>query len=316
MRSAIPECPASSAVRFGTLGEIDRIGEAFCEAAQNSERIQAIQEYRTFRMRCIATTLGILDACTVPNRAIVSVRLKRLDSIRRKIERPGTNFTLGRLDDVVGVRVICQDLRTATELSNRIQASAWTYRTKDYISRPARTGYRGIHHIMRFEQPLSELTRLSVRYEIQSRTFLQHQWSVWSESKGEAVKLGLGSEEEQEQLRELSERIALWEANNPQQVQSALPAYAGGNSVAVCWKARSGQPMTYFFENDVAGAVDWLNYLEMSYPGDRANALLLVGATETAQTKNALRVTHPLYMGVRVTDPGTWIAGRLQNVNS
>jgi len=267
-------------------------------------------------MRCIATTLGILDACTVPNRSLVSVRLKRLDSIRRKLERLGTNFTLGRLDDIVGVRVICEDLCTVTELSNRIQVSAWNFRSRDYISRPARTGYRGIHHIMRFEQPLSESRGLSVRYEIQIRTFLQHQWSVWSESKGEAVKLGLGAEEEQEQLRELSDRIASWEANCPRQVQRALPAYVGGNSVAVCWKTRSSQPMTYFFENDVAGAVDWLNYLEMSYPGDRGNALLLVGVTETAQTKNALRVTHPLYMGVRVTDPGLWIAGRLQNANS
>ena len=108
---------------FSSLGAIDRIGDAFCQSAQNLQHIAAVQRYRSFRMRCLTTTLVIVDACGVPDRATVSVRLKRLDSIRRKIGRPNTNFTLGRLDDVVGVRVICQDLVAVRELSERIQAS-------------------------------------------------------------------------------------------------------------------------------------------------------------------------------------------------
>lgn len=307
MNLIISDCPTNDEVAFSTLGDIDRIGEAFCESAQNTERVHAIQQYRTFRMRCIEKTLSILDACGVPERSIVSVRLKRLDSIRRKIERPGTNFTLGRLDDIVGVRVICQELSAIAELNDRIRSSSWIFRTKDYISKPSSTGYRGIHHIMRFEQPLNDASSVSVRYEIQTRTFFQHQWSVWSESKGEAVKLGLGEEEEQERLRSLSDNIAVWETNNPQKVQITLPKYSGGKSVAVCWRTRHGPAMLYFFQNNVRDAVNWLNYLEILYPKDRANALLLVGITEADKTENALRLTHPLYMKVRVTDPRFWM---------
>ena len=135
---------------FSSLGAIDRVGDAFCRSAQNLQRITDVQRYRAFRMRCLGTTLTMVDGCGVPDRAAVSVRLKRLDSIRRKIIRPGANFTLGRLDDVVGVRVICQDPSTVRELSERIRGSPGFFRLKDYIHSPAATGYRGIHHIMRF----------------------------------------------------------------------------------------------------------------------------------------------------------------------
>lgn len=292
---------------FSSLGAIDRIGDNFCQSAQNLQHIAALQRYRSFRMRCLTTTLAIVDACGVPDEATVSVRLKRLDSIRRKIRRPDTNFTLGRLDDVIGVRVICQDFAAVRELSERIQASRTFYRMRDYIKVPAHTGYRGIHHIMRFHQPVTGTTGVHVRFEIQVRTYLQHRWAVWSESQGEAVKLGVGAHEEHERLRVLSEEIARWESDNTATRQIELPPYSGGRSIAVCWQPRHGPVTPYYFQDEVQNAVNWLNYLETTYPAERENALLLVGVANTIATQRLLRLTHPLFTGVRVSAPRYWM---------
>ena len=242
---------------FSSLGAIDRIGDAFCQSAQNLQHIVAVQRYRSFRMRCLTTTLAIVDDCGVPHKTTVSVRLKRLDSIRRKIGRPSTHFTLGRLDDVVGVRIICQDLAAVRELSKRIQASGTFYRLKDYITAPAHTGYRGINHIMRFRQPVTITTGVHVRFEIQVRTYLQHCWAVWSESHGEAVKLGVGAREDHERLCALSEEIARWESDNPATRQIELPLYSGGRSIAVCWRPGYGPVTPHYFYDEVQNAVDW-----------------------------------------------------------
>ena len=240
--SAIAGCPpmAERDPRFSSLGAIDRIGDAFCRSAQNFQCITDVQRYRAFRMRCLGTTLAMVDACGVPDRAAVSVRLKRLDSIHRKIVRRDTNFTLGRLDDVVGVRVICQDLSTVRELSERVRDSPGFFRLKDYIHSPPATGYRGIHHMMRFRQPVTRTDGIDVRFEIQVRTWLQHRWAVWSEQHGEAVKLGGGASEEQERLRALSEEIARWEAGSPDTLQIELPAYSGGRAIIICWRPPRG----------------------------------------------------------------------------
>lgn len=292
---------------FSSLAAIDRVGDAFCQSAQNLQRITDVQRFRSFRMRCLTTTLAIVDACQVPQQATVSVRLKRLDSIRRKIGRANTNFTLGRLDDVIGVRVICQDLTAVREFSDRVKTSPCFYRLKDYITSPAATGYRGINHIMRLEQQVSSTVAVSMRFEIQARTYLQHRWAVWSESHGEAVKLGVGGIEEQGRLRALSEEIAQWEADNSAARQVELPVYSGGRSIAVCWRTRYGPVTPYYFQDDVQSAVDWLNYLETTYPGERENALLLVGVTRTTTTQRLIQLTHPLFTGARLFDPKHWM---------
>ena len=311
--SGIAGCPpiAERDPAFSSLGAIDRIGDAFRWAAQNLQCIADVQRYRSFRMRCLRTTLAMVDACGVPGRAAVSVRLKRLDSIHRKIERPGTNFTLGRLDDVVGVRVICQDLSTVRELSDRIRCSPDFFHLRDYIHSPATTGYRGIHHIMRFQQPVTQGFGVSIRFEIQVRTWLQHCWAVWSESHGEAVKLGGGPDEERERLHARSEEIARWEANNPEAPQIELPAYSGGHFITVCWRPPRGPVIPYPVQDEVQDAVAWLNYLETTYPAKRENALLLVGVTRTAAMQRLLQLTHPLFTGARVLDPRHWMPAAL-----
>lgn len=302
-------CPpiAEGEPPFSSLGAIDRIGREFCQSAQNLQRIAELQQYRSFRMRCLSTTLAIVEACGIPERAAVSVRLKRLDSIRRKIDRENTHFALGRLDDVIGVRVICEDLRTVKELSERIRASPEFHNARDYIAQPAPSGYRGINHVLRFEQPVTDALAINMRFEVQTRTYLQHCWAVWSESHGERIKLGVGEDEIHVRLRGVSAKIDEWEDGNPATLQMELPFYAGGRSIVVCWRVSHGPPLTQPFLDQIQNAVDYLSFLETNHPAERSNALLLVGVASAAHTDKLLRLTHPLFSGVAVPDPEYWM---------
>lgn len=294
---------------FTSLGDVDRLGLRFCEDPFGSTAVESIQEYRRFRMRCLATSLGLLEMAGLPRCALMSVRLKRLDSIHRKIGRQSTNFTLGRLDDVVGFRVVCENVESVLELSQRIRSTGKFYREKNYLSfaHPANTGYRGIHLILRFNQALANKS-IPVRFEVQVRTFLQHQWAIWSESHGEATKIGLGDRVTAKNLQVLSERIAIWESCNASVVQKELPNVQSIQNVVVVWSTNeSSQPFIQFFDVHGDDAVEWLRFLETEHPLRRTTALLLVGISEPEQALEVLRVTHPLYTGNRVLEPHFWM---------
>ena len=308
-----PSCsvpPANSGIAFASLGDITRAGNSFSASGHGVDAVRVVQQYRVFRMHCLTTTLNIVDAAQAHMlpRCLVSVRLKRLDSIRRKIGHGEKQFALGQMDDVIGVRVVCPNFQSAFDLSERIQSLSEFYRLKDYISNshPAETGYRAIHHIMRFKQPLTEATEIPVRFEIQVRSFYQHQWAVWSESFGEKTKAGLGSERTKSELRKLSDLIESWETSHPEKIQYWLPEYSSGSDVIVAWKQMHAEPAYYAFQNDVVRAAEWLSYLEKKYPADRGNALLLVGVTTRGDAQKILNVTHPLYTS-RVVSPEYWI---------
>lgn len=309
LTSACPAPTGGASADFTSLGEIDRAGVAFCTNAYDAAAVTAVQRYRMFRMRCLTTTLAAVDEAGPPPRALVSVRLKRLDSIRRKINRGATRFGLGRMDDVVGVRVVCPSYRTARSMSRRIRALPQFYRLKDYldVEHPAATGYRATHHIMRFRQPLTETDGINVRFEIQVRSYYQHQWAVWSEFLGESVKEGGGTADVRRDLRVLSDRIARWEERNPRTMQHRLPVYSGGRDIVVAWKQEAGEPICYGFLRDVGRAVQWLNYLETKYPVERGNALLLVGVTSPGEATGVLHLTHPLYTMPRLLAPEYWM---------
>jgi len=259
-------------------------------------------------MRCLATTLHIVDCCHVPPNALISVRLKRLDSIQRKLKRPCTNFTLGRLNDVIGVRVICHNLQAVRDFGARIKQSPEFQSMKDYVTAPrTTTGYRALHGILTLHQPAGAGVELNVRFEIQVRSYLQHCWAVWSESHGDAVKIGAGNSAEHAHLRQLSQKIANWEEANAAVTQHNLPQYRNGHSLTVCWRPPHGPAMLLCFQEDVQAAVKWLNYLEETHMERRRAALLLVGVSEHSNAERLIRTTHPLYAGVRVLDPEYWM---------
>lgn len=293
---------------FSSLGDVTRAGVRLCEAPRNLDAVGKVQQYRTFRMRCLGTTLGMIDSIGPPSRSLVSVRLKRLDSICRKIGRVGTNFTLGQMDDVIGVRIVCPSFQATRAMSARVRSESEFYKSeKDYTTTPKETGYRAAHHIMHFGQALAEGKSLNVRFEIQVRSFLQHRWAIWSESHGEETKAGNASEREKAVLRAVSAKIAKWEESNPDKVQGKLASYTDAKNVIVAWRQKSAMPMCIPFRDNADAAVRYLNHLETHYPAERGNALLLVGVSDSAEALNVLRQTHPLYTMSRVISPDFWL---------
>lgn len=293
-----------------TRGGIDRAGKEF---AQNGKRINDVQKYRAFRMECVSTSLGILERAHLPARAYVGIRLKRLDSIRRKLTRKNQNFNLSGLDDIIGIRLICASFDEVKSVSDSIARLPESVGVKDYTNQVhyVQTGYRAIHHIMKFPQVLSPQQKINVRFEIQIRSYYQHLWAVWSEKYGENIKQGGGSNQtkrEQEildELKSLSERIKKWEDNNPSAVQDAgklLPPYRNNRVIATVRKQPDGKIATRIYNNHTS-AVRQLNYWEEEFPHSRSNALLLVGIANEQEIVKVLNATHPLYAIGRVPHP-------------
>ncbi len=300
---------AITASCLSSRSAINQAGDAFKEASDDSRAVGLVQQYREFRLNCLTTSINILNRAGLPPAAFVSARLKRLGSIYRKLTRPNNNFKLGELDDIIGLRVICRSFTEAQELSRRIAQLSENHNTKDYTTQGVKaSGYRSVHHIMRFSQKLDESVALNVRFEIQVRSFYQHQWAVWLESHGENAKLDFWGDDEDtpRKLRDLSDRIRQWENRNPDVEQDRLVPYSGGGHVlTVVWKHGPGDISLERYDN-TQNAVDRLNRLETKYPTKRNNALLLVGISgENAEY--VLARTHPLYVIGNVPSPDTWM---------
>lgn len=296
-------------VGFASIADVDRIGRRFVQRPFSTEVLERVQEYRRFRANCLPRMLQMVQQAQIPDRSLVSARLKRLDTIHEKLSRKRCKFKLGTLDDVIGVRIVCQDLETVLEVSERIRGLDVCHRVKDYISdkHPAKTTYRGIHHILRFRQPISTDRGLSVRFEVQVRTYFQHQWAVTSESFGEAMKLGIGRPDQIAYLRDLSNKIESWEQAHPSEIQHPLLEFESAQNYGVVWRQSSLTiPLLQLF-GEIGEAADRVTGLENSFPSRREHALLLVAVSDTAFARELLQITHPLYVLGMVPRPSTWM---------
>lgn len=107
---------------FTSIGDVDRLGLRFRENPLGSSANESVQEYRRFWIRCLATSLGLLEEAGLRRHALISVRLKRLGSIHRNVARNNMDYWLGQLDDVVGIRVVCERIKSVLEFSQGIRS--------------------------------------------------------------------------------------------------------------------------------------------------------------------------------------------------
>jgi hypothetical protein len=131
----------------------------------------------------------------------VAQRIKRLPSIRHKLERfPG--MKLSRMQDIGGARAVVASVDEVGDLvayyldTSRIKHKL--VRHDDYIAGPKESGYRGVHLAYSYySDRRSDWNGLKV--EIQVRSRLQHGWATAVETVGaftqQALKSSLGSDE-------------------------------------------------------------------------------------------------------------------------
>src|SRR5690606_29947163 len=120
-------------------------------------------------------------------------------SIIRKLVR-SPNMDLGRMTDIVGLRIVVDDLeaqrRVERDLPQVLEVERWAdYRGEEHL-------YRALHAHGRID---------GRRFEVQVRTLAQQVWADESESFGEQAKEGRTSPAQDAYLRELSAALCLIE---------------------------------------------------------------------------------------------------------
>ena len=114
--------------------------------------------------------------------AVVSSRIKTLDSIRRKAQRIGCPLTVddirANIVDIAGVRITCGVLsdtyRIATTLGQ--QPDVTVIEVEDYIAHPKPNGYKSFHMIIEVPVLLSDRVE-RVPVELQIRTIAMDFWA-------------------------------------------------------------------------------------------------------------------------------------------
>ena len=112
----------------------------------------------------------------------IKSRLKRLDSIKEKLERKTLPFDLESIEenihDVAGVRVICAFVDDVYLLADALlkQDDITLIEKKDYIANPKPNGYRSLHLIVAVPIYLEHEKRV-MQVEIQLRTIAMDFWA-------------------------------------------------------------------------------------------------------------------------------------------
>ena len=232
-----------------------------------------LDSYRQYRLNCVRTSLFLLTRAVLPERVLISARLKRLESAYRKMRRsPDGTSSLNGMDDIIGFRIVCESFDDAVALrqTDRERGAGQDGRTTLEKTHELGLGYRAIHAIARIGQPLGP-TYVTARFEIQVRTWYQHLWACWCETFGEQAKEGFRNPERTDRevverrkgrLNDYSRRVAAWEELHREQRQAELLPFADPYNLAVAWV---NPPDDYGFVpcgTDIDAAMKNLRYLE------------------------------------------------------
>jgi len=135
----------------------------------------------------------------IDSNALVSQRLKRMPSILNKLNR-FPSMSLARMQDFGGLRAVVGSIKKLRALEANYRNSRFKHELvscKDYVQSPKPSGYRSIHLVYKYINPLApEYDGLFV--ELQLRTKLQHAWATAVETMGTFLDQALKSSEGQD----------------------------------------------------------------------------------------------------------------------
>jgi Region found in RelA / SpoT proteins len=140
-------------------------------------------------------------AANVDRDPTVAQRIKRLPSIRHKLERfPG--MQLSRMQDLGGCRAVLSSVdgvhRVVDYYKSESRMKHRLVREDPYIANPKPSGYRGVHLVYSYYSDRSS-TWNGLKIEVQIRSRLQHAWATAVETVGtftqQALKSSLGEED-------------------------------------------------------------------------------------------------------------------------
>lgn len=137
-------------------------------------------------------------------KAVVGQRLKRMRSIKAKLERLDW-LSLTAMQDIGGCRAVCGSIDESARLdriyqeNDRNVASEMDKRD-DYVGNPKNDGYRSVHYVYRYVPTKEHLEPYrGLKIEIQLRSHLQHVWATATETVStfthQSLKTGRGEPE-------------------------------------------------------------------------------------------------------------------------
>lgn len=147
--------------------------------------------------------MNLRDKASSNKSIIVAERLKRLESIEKKLHRE-QSMNLYRMQDIGGCRMILPSIDDVHKYSDMFMNSRIRHEfvnKKDYIKSPKISGYRSLHLVYKYKSDLPNkkiYVDYPMRIELQFRTHLQHIWATAIESLGlflnQDLKAGDGDE--------------------------------------------------------------------------------------------------------------------------
>lgn len=192
----------SYAVPNFTRKQITRAGAELLhpsDARAHTEALKLVNHWRACHAYPINTFQSTLRARLKRldlERALVATRLKRIPSIVKKLQN-NEGMALARMQDVGGLRAIVTNMKQVRALEAIYKESLFTHEltdTDDYIDNPKDSGYRSLHLIYRYRNPLApQYDKLSL--ELQIRTKTQHIWATAVETVGTFINHALKSSE-------------------------------------------------------------------------------------------------------------------------
>lgn len=160
-----------------TKGQIRKLGDKIRLNTSDisNENLEMLQQYRTSYKETLSIVFTKLTNTTksVYTESILSYRIKRIDSIIRKLERK-PKMQLDRMWDIVGCRCILKNENQIRKLERKIKDSFFVIesQTRDYYKTANPTGYKSLHLYIRLNEAHPDVI------EIQLRTKDDHNWAT------------------------------------------------------------------------------------------------------------------------------------------
>lgn len=178
MKNDKQKFPGGSRSRVNLAGANVRTGNP------TPEDLQVIDEWRAAHRAVLNTFQASLRTRTKGKKITVAQRHKRKRTIFDKLLRL-PKMELGRMDDVAGCRLIFSSIAQLNTFRDTFHKARFNHKRRNevekynYIKKPKRTGYRGIHDVYEYDVN-SDIGRnlKGLFLEIQYRTLVQHAWST------------------------------------------------------------------------------------------------------------------------------------------
>lgn len=151
-------------------------GEAVDPAAAEAA-LETLLRFRAVHQNPLGkATMGLRSVVKTERcrRVEVSQRLKRVPTILDKLVGRESTLSLPRMQDIGGCRAVLDSMDELRRVEARLKKNRPPAGYSDYIVSPRSSGYRGVHLIVRYDDPEG----VERNIEVQLRTQVMHSWAI------------------------------------------------------------------------------------------------------------------------------------------